>query len=151
MTESPRPERRRLGGAPRSSGTPERALEPPKKPGKRPFSPLVVFFLTWFGTIFVAMMLVQVVGNPSIAAMTKASEGGATFGFFLGLIAAVRARSRVRNWETQQNIYQTREMVANRTAGMKCKTCDERILSTTQPWQKESYCSEKCRQAQAGG
>ncbi len=111
---------------------------------KRPLAPAATALF-----VFVSVPLVVALGGfltkSNMAAMQRGIQGAWTLGFFLAIISYFLGRQRLRRWEVAQRAV---DVEANRkinAARPRCRRCGLAITGTEQPWQKESFCSEKCR------
>jgi hypothetical protein len=111
---------------------------------KRPLAPAATALL-----VFISVPLVVALGGlltkSNMVTMERGIQGAGTLGFILAIISYFLGRQRMKKWETAQraaDVAENRKVNASRP---RCLRCGLVITGSEQPWQKDSFCSEKCR------
>lgn len=128
------------------------------RPKGKPVSPGAAAILTFGGLVFGVGLLCAFLfkdDDIKMIRMEKVGEGSASLGIIIAVGVYFAQRNRVRAWETRhaaEELREKREAIEERRAGRTpCKRCGVVLTGSDQPWQKASYCSEKCMNLHAKG
>ncbi len=114
---------------------------------KRPMSPALVALITFLGVIVagaIAGAFLVGSGPGSVARLERMGEGSAKLSIILAIVMYFVQRRRVTNSETtalREDPDRSREGPA---APRRRTHCGAAVVGSEKPWERKSYCSEKC-------